>query len=350
MATILPRKRKDGKKSYRAIVRVLGFPTVAKTHRRKVDAELWAQAVESDLRCGRWIPSIDSLRRTVGEAIDRYIKDTLPLTGNRDADKTIKQLNLWKKHIGSHRLAHLSGSLIVEWRDRLATDPKYGAPRSPATINRYLSALSRMLNIAVKEWRWLDRSPMESVNRMREPRGRVRFLSDDERKRLLAACKKSSNVFLYPLVVTAISTGARHGELTGLRWPDVNFNRGMLTFHETKNGERRSVPLTGHALDELKALFKVRKIDNDQVFPDRLGKEHTLRVAFYKALEKAEIEDFRFHDLRHSAASYLAMSGATVSEIADILGHKTLQMVKRYSHLTDQHTVKVLTKMNAQIF
>ena len=248
MATIQKRKRSDGKFSYRGIVRVLGHPTIAKTFNRKADANLWAQTVESDLRCGRWTPTMDSLKRTVAEVIDRYIENTLPLTGNHSA-KTEKQLKWWKVQIGAHRLSSLSAALIVEWRDRLATDPKCGGPRAPATVNRYLAALSIALNIAVKEWRWLDRSPMEGVSRMREPSGRVRFLSDDERFRLFEACMASANTVLYPLVVVAISTGARHGELTALKWNDVDFKHRRITFQETKNGERRSVPIVSHALE-----------------------------------------------------------------------------------------------------
>jgi integrase len=350
MATIQKRKRSDGKYSYRAIVRVLGHPTVAKTFKRKSDATLWAQNVESDLRCGRWAPSIDSLKRTTAEAIDRYIENTLPMSGNRDSEKTKKQLLWWKSKIGGHRLSALSAAVISEWRDKLATDKKHGGPRAPGTVNRYLAALSTVLNIVVKEWRWLERSPMSGISRLREPSGRVRYLSDDERAALLKACQESENSILYPLVVVAIATGARRGELVGLCWENVDFERSRMTFHETKNGERRTIPIVGHALVVLKRLSKVRKINTDLVFPDRLGNEHTLRVAFYKAMDAAELTDFRFHDLRHTAASYLAMNGATTAEIAEILGHKTLQMVKRYSHLTEQHTSKVLERMNEGIF
>jgi len=352
MATIQKRQRKDGAASYRAIVRVHGHPTIWKTFHRKLDAERWAQDVEADLHRGRWAPTTDSLRRTVAEAIDRYLDHTLPLSGIKDKSKATLRLQLrwWAEAIGKHRLAQLSAPLIVQWRDRLATDPKYGGPVSPATVNRYLAALSALLSIAVKEWRWLERSPMEGVGRMREPPGRVRCLTDEERARLLQACRASTNAGLYPLVVLALSTGARYGELAGLRWVDVDLKRGRAAFQETKNGDRRAVPIVGHALEVMQEWAKVRRIDCDLVIPDRVGREHTLRVAFYKAMEAAKLENFRFHDLRHTAASYLAMSGATVSELAEILGHKTLQMVKRYSHLTEQHTARIVERMNAGIF
>lgn len=149
----------------------------------------------------------------------------------------------------------------------------------------------------------------------------------------------------------ALSTGARQGEILSLKWDQVDLNRGQITLFETKNKEIRSLPLTGHALKLVKGMSKVRRIDTDLLFP---GKRKIQPMSFRRsweiALEKAKIKNFRFHDLRHSAASYLAMNGATLTEIAEILGHKTLQMVKRYAHLSESHTSKVVAKMNKQIF
>ena len=135
----------------------------------------------------------------------------------------------------------------------------------------------------------------------------------------------------------------------GIVWSDVDFQMGLIRLENTKNNERRSVPLTGLALDIVRDLASVRRIDTDLVFPIKGGRQG-LRIPWEAALKKAEIEDFRFHDLRHTAASYLAMNGATLAEIAEILGHKTLQMVKRYAHLTEQHTSKVVTRMTESIF
>lgn len=186
---------------------------------------------------------------------------------------------------------------------------------------------------------------------MREPRGRVRFLSDDERERLLKACKASDSKYLYLIVVLALSTGGRRMEVIGLKWSDVDFNRGIITLHETKNGERRVLPLAGHALALMKEHAKVRQLNCEYVFPSHNFKNPIdIRTPWETALKRADIEDFRFHDLRHSAASYLAMNGASLAEIAEILGHKTLQMVKRYAHLSEAHTSKVVAAMNQKIF
>jgi integrase len=205
--------------------------------------------------------------------------------------------------------------------------------------------------VAVQEWGWLDDSPMRKIRKPTEPRGRVRFLSDDERERLLKACEESDSPYLYTVVVLALSTGARKSEIMNLKWKDVDLNRNRITLEETKNHERRILPLAGHALQLVKDMASVRRIDTHLLFsssaPDRPA---DVRYHWNTALRKAGIENFRFHDLRHTAASALAMNGASLAEIADVLGHKTLQMVKRYAHLSEAHTARVVARMNEKIF
>ena len=223
--------------------------------------------------------------------------------------------------------------------------------RAPATVNCYLAALSHALTTAVVEWGWLEASPLQRVRRLREPRGRVRFLSDEERPRLLAACQASHNRCLYPVVLLALSTGARKQEILRLTWRDIDLRRAQLTLPQTKNGEPRTLPLAGRALETVHTLARVRRIDTPLLFPRADGRAPLdLRYAFAQALRMAGIVDFRFHDLRHSAASYLAMNGASLVEIAEVLGHKTLQMVKRYAHLSEAHTAGVVARMNAAMF
>jgi len=147
----------------------------------------------------------------------------------------------------------------------------------------------------------------------------------------------------------------RKGEIMGLTWDAVDFQRRMITLEHTKNGERRGVPLVGLAYDALQQRSRIRRIDSPYVFPApfRYGKEPQpidITTAWRVAVKRAELKDFRFHDLRHSAASYLAMNGASLAEIAAVLGHKTLQMVQRYAHLSDAHTSKVVERMNEAIF
>jgi len=220
-----------------------------------------------------------------------------------------------------------------------------------STVNRYLAVLSHAFTFAVKDLCWMDSSPMVKVTKPKEPRGRVRFLSPGERMRLLTACKASGNGLLYPAVVLALSTGMRRGEQFSLTWKQVDTQTGRIMLEDTKNGERRTVIATGPALDELRKLAKVRRLDNEHVFPGNVkGKAIDMRTPWEGALKVAEIKDFHWHDLRHSFASELAMSGATLAEIAEAMGHKTLAMVKRYSHLTEGHISKVVERMIARVF
>jgi integrase len=213
---------------------------------------------------------------------------------------------------------------------------------------------------------------MSKITKPKEPRGRVRYLSEDttgphgeiipgELTRLMKACRESASPDLYAAVVLSLATGARAQEILGLRWPQVDFTRKVATLLDTKNGEIRTLPLAGLALALLRERSKVRRLDTDLIFPGRIVRAPgadsakayrpvVLRTPFLTALKRAGITDFRWHDLRHSAASYLAMNGASLAEIAEILGHKTLEMVRRYAHLSPAHTASVVERMNKRIF
>lgn len=362
---------KDGQIRYRVKIRLRGHPPQTATHERLADARRWGQATEAAIREGRHFKTTEAKKHTLGDMVDRYIRDVLPHR-EKGREKMAAQLQWWKGQIGSYLLADVTPALIAQERDGLASGITLrGARRSPATVVRYLAALSCVFGIAVREWGWLEDSPMRKVSKPKEPRGRVRFLDQDERDRLLRACKESSNVYLYPVVLIALSTGMRYGEIMNLTWGDVDFGRRRIVLQQTKNGDRRSVPIAGQALAALVELEKRRRIDSILIFPklrggngskgskggselrdrevlrvQKIQKHAPLRSAWVSALEKAAIDSFRFHDLRHCAASYLAMSGASLNEIAEILGHKTLAMVKRYAHLSDAHTNTVVERMN----
>jgi integrase len=353
MATI--EKRINGSTtSFRVKVRLKGYPTQTATFERLTDARKWVQHSEAAMREGRHFKTSEAKKHTLGELIDRYVKDVLP-TKPKSEKKQKAQLGWWKAQIGAFLLADITPALISEHRDKLLNEiTRYGEKRNPATVVRYMAALSHALSVAANEWGWLEDSPMRKVRKPKESRGRVRFLSDTERKALLIASKNSSNKMLYTIVVLALSTGMRQGEIMNLRWRDLDLEKGTITLHETKNGERRKVPLTGHALECIRKIDEVKHVESALLFGSHINRKAnrplTFRKPWLRALEEAQIEDFRFNDLRHSTASYLAMNGATLAEIAEVLGHKTLQMVKRYAHLSDAHTSKVVEKMNNRIF
>lgn len=332
--------------TYRVQIRRRGFPPVTATFERKTDADKWGRETEADMSRRRYFPQHEAEWHTLADLVDRQL-ETVKADRPHDHERQRVILGWWKDKLGAYTLATITPDLIGQHRDKLQNEEGF----APGTVNRYLSALSKAFSNAVKEWHWLPDNPLRRVSKKSEPRGRVRFLSDEERARLLDACRKSDCRPLYLLVLFAITTGMRRGELLGLRWPDIDLERGIAVLHNTKNGDRRSVPIVPEVADILREHGKVRRIGNDLVFKsDDASEVWGFDKAWYAALKQAKIKDFRFHDLRHTTASYLAMSGATTAEIAAVLGHRTLQMVKRYAHLSDQHVGTVIERMTRKYF
>jgi len=343
MATITGRVNGDGTTRWEVQVRLRGHPAATARFERKTDAKKWAAQTEAAIREGRYFPTAEARRHTLADLLDRYIKDVLPAKKNARAQRP--HFDWWRAELGALRLTEVTAARIGEARDKLAATPTNRGPRSPASVNRYLAALSHAFTVAVKDWQWTETNPVTRVRKPREPRGRVRFLDDAERVRLLEATK-AGPAWLEPVVTLSIATAMRQGEILGLRWADVDLGKKRLVLHDTKNGERRAVHLAGPALDLLKRWSKVRKLGEPLVFPE----VSSFWWHWTTATEAAELADLRFHDLRHTAASYLAMNGATLSEIAAVLGHKTLAMVKRYAHLSESHVAGVVERMNERVF
>jgi integrase len=350
MATIVKRLTADGKPYYTARIRLKGYPEQISTFPRITDAKKWVTVTEAAIKEGRHFKTVEAKKHTADEMIDRYLSGA-KLTKVQD-DHTGLHLRRWKQEIGYMLLADVSADAITLVKDKLLNEEFRGKPRSPTTVLRYMASLSTVFTTAVRDWAWLEDSPMKNIKKPTAARGRVRFLSDDERERLLSSCKESRNKQLYMCVILAISTGMRQAELFGLKWVDVNLKERYLILHETKNGERRRVPLAGLVLELLQDHAKVRRLDTPLLFPGIKNPltPIDLQTPWETARKNAGITDFTWHDLRHCTASYLAMNGASLAEIAEILGHKTLSMVKRYAHLSDGHVSSVIESMNAKIF
>lgn len=358
MATIEKRTSKDGKTSYRVKIRLQGRQPETASFKRLTDAKKWATQTEAAIREGRYFHSVAGKGKTLADAIDRYTRDILPSL--KDQKHRSVHLKWWKAKGGAIAIKDLTPALLTEWRDDLKAEPfqvgKNERARSEATVNRYVASLSPVLAAAADEWNWIPDNPCRKVRKGKETKGRTRFLTNEERKRLLDACDRATETpELKIIVLLAITTGGRRGEISGLRWRDVDLKRRRIIFQETKNGETRAAPLVGPAFEAMKEWSKVRPLDDSAfVFSGRTAKTRNRPLDFQRpwmtALKRAELEDFRFHDLRHTAASYLAMHGAGLREIADILGHKTLAMVQRYSHLTQDHKAQVVERMAAAIF
>jgi integrase len=355
MGSIQQRKGRDGRPSYRAQVRLRGYPAQTASFTKITDAKAWVSRTETALRDGERLPTGEAKRRTVADLIERRLRDVKRDRPHAYA-KEKQVLEWWQARIGRYSLANVTSAVIAEKLDELLNenlgtekDPVY---RAPATANRYIAFLSKAFTEAVQEWRWLHEHPIRGrVARKTEPPGRVRYLSDDERKRLLAACSASRMAELHLIVMLALTTGMRRGEIRELRWSDIDVSRRAAVLEKTKNRERRAVPLVPQVFALLAAHGRLRRVDTDLVFPQpRTNRPIDFDHAFIAAVKATGISNFRFHDLRHTAASYLAMSGATTAEIAAVLGHKTLAMVKRYAHLSEQHTGTVVQRMTDKFF
>jgi integrase len=350
MATIRKRTTKDGRTRYQAIIR-LQEGSDSKAFSNKTAAKKWAARVENEIRQGTYIKQQEASKHTVSELIDRYMKDH-EFQQKKDRRNQERHLEFWKERIGDKKLIDVSRALIIEVRDEIAAEnTNRGGFRGAATVNRFVAAIRQAFSKAV-EWEWCAGNPCRGIKSMTEPKGRDRYLSDDERTALLDSCKEQDPT-LHCIVVIALSTGARRGEIMGLEWSDIHWKEGFAVLRDTKNSEHRAMPLTGYAMELLKAhRDNNRQLTDKLVFPHPGDRERpwNFESKWRKARAQAEIENFRFHDTRHSAASYLAMGGASLAEIAEILGHKTLAMVKRYAHLSNDHVSGVVSKMNEQIF
>lgn len=333
MASIHRRRNRDGTSSWDASVRIVGHPAACKSFRTKLEAELWASRTEAAAK-GR--THVLGREMTLAELIDE---------GKPKLKKPVAAaFAYWREQIGSMRLVDVTAPVIAKHRDLLLGAPTGGhryrklKPRSNATTRNYLVELSRLFSLAVRELHVCETNPVAAVTKPPASRWRVRFLTDAERKRLLEACRTSEQTELYLFVLAALTTGARKGELRGLRWRDVDLERRWAKFPRTKNGDARGVPLTQAVAALLKAKGQGARPD-DLVFPQDMTR------AFETAVKRAEIPDFRFHDCRHSAASLLVQNGANLSEVAVLLGHRGVQMTARYAHVANAHTSALVDRV-----
>ena len=208
---------------------------------------------------------------------------------------------------------------------------------SNATVNRHLTYMRIVFSYYVNELDILDVNPMAKVKKLPEKNNRTRCLEQDEITKLLVACKKKSQE-LYLCVLMAILTGARKMEILKLTWREVDLHHKTLTFLETKNGEDRCVPMHEVLFEEIiefQKQTKIKHLKNDYIFKNTLGNPNTRLVEKYfpRTVKECGIEDFRFHDLRHTQASYQARNGINQPATQKTLGHKTSAMTNRYSYL-----------------
>lgn len=338
MATICERTNKRGQViGFQAKVRRRGQAPVSKTFTKKTDAERWARQIETEIEQGVFVSRVEAESNTLGDLVDRYKLEVTPT--HKGAKQESQRLTTLRQDALCHRIiATLKGSDFANWRDsRLNL-------ASPGTVIRELNLWHAVIETARREWGvHLPSNPVSLVRRPRADPARDRrldrALNDDgktEEQRLLAACDNDTNPWLGPIVRLAIHTGMRQGELLSLRWDDLDMEKRTGTLKDTKNGEMRVVPLSSAARTVLEDL--ARSISG-QVFTID---QNVLKIRFRRACKRAGITGLTFHDLRHEATSRLFERGLNVMEVAAITGHKTLQMLKRYTHLQASDLVKKL--------
>ncbi len=212
-----------------------------------------------------------------------------------------------------------------------------------ATVNRELATLKTMFNKAI-QWGILESSPAKHVKFFKENNIRLRYLEKEEIKKLIKACSDH----LRPIVTLALNTGMRRGELLSLKWHDIDFQKGIIYLLDTKNGDRREIPLNDLAK---KTLVGVRKHpESPCVFCNKDGKAyHDVRKSFFAALRKCDIINFHFHDLRHTFASQLVMSGVDLNTVRELMGHRDIKMTLRYAHLSPDHKRRAVEVLGHQM-
>jgi integrase len=345
MATINTHRAKDGTLSYRVRIRMRGQPTQSASFPSLKDARRWAAMIEGQMIEGRHFPEKKS-SHTLSELIARYYKDVHPQKSPKTRRREAFILRYWDDQLGHAFLSDIQPRDIIQRRDRLSTT------RKPGTIHMYLAVLSHVFTTAVREYQWLEQNPCSRVSKPPLPQGRVRYLTDDERSRLLAACKESGNRYLYPLVLAALSTGMRQGELLGVCWRDIDLDQGTIYLEQTKNKRRRAVPLVGKALDAIRTMSEGQAPDT-YVFPatNRSNPFGSYRNAWLYAVKKARLSEYCFHSNRHASASAMVQLGIPLYTVGTILGHTNPgAMTNRYAHMATENLRDALETMTNQIF
>jgi integrase len=289
-------------------------------------------------------PKVAASSITFSVAVERYLATK---ARKRSLTEDARILGHLREYFGNDTpLADITAARVADYKGfRLSTARKVGddtRPLTGATVNRALALLRHLLRLAHEEWEVLDKVPR--IRLEREAEGRLRWLTPEEAARLLDVCRRSRNTDLLDLVELALFTGMRRGEVLGLAWERVDRARGVVLLDVTKSGRRREVPLNGRA-DAV--LARRGSKSEGPVFPSKRWDAY--RTAWDLAVGRAKLDNFRFHDLRHTFASWAVQGGATLQEVKDLLGHKSLAMTLRYGHLAPEHLRTAVARLDAKL-
>ena len=312
--------------SWRWSVNVDGQQRRRQGYATKAEAETGLDAYKVELAAPPAKPSI-----TLGQAFEKYVEVK---ARKKSLDEDRRQAEHLMEAFGKDtNLGDINAAKISDYKaQRLASKSRQtGATLSAAAINRPLALLWHLLHLAHEEWGVLDTVP--TVRLEEEPQGRLRWLTPEEATRLLTACRESRNPDLADLVELALFSGLRQSEALELTWDRVDRARGVILLEMTKSGKRRQVPLNQNA-DAVLARRGSSPKDAGRVFGGRWERYQT---AWESARVKAKLADVRYRDLRHTFASWAVQRRVSLLQLRDLLGHSSLQMVQRYSHLAPEH-------------
>ncbi|MCX5815318.1 MAG: site-specific integrase [Proteobacteria bacterium] len=283
------------------------------TGNKSLAQKIYAKAI-TEMTENRYFDGAEAKRMTFDQLIEKYMK-----SHEHMRDRTsLKALN-----------AFFSGRNVLEINSRFVSDyrdQRKQAGRKPATIYQELSFLRRVFNVAIREWELLKDNPVSKLSfSVGNKNARTRWLTLAEEQTLLECA--TNPYYLRALLILALHTGMRRGEILNIRWEDVDFERKLITVMESKNGDKRGIPMSNLVFQTLKS-YRERGIKG-KVFNISV---RSIREAYDKAILKAGINDFHFHDLRHTFATRLVQNGVDLYKIKEILGHKTINMTLRYAH------------------
>ena len=283
-----------------------------KTDNRKLAEKLYAKVL-TDIVEGRYFETTKLKTTKFEEMTDKYLKEH---AHSRDP-RTVKTLLTF---FTGYMLSEIKTRVIAEFRNRRLQKVK------PATVYQELALLRRMFNVAIKEWEWCKDNPVSRLSfSVGNRNARSRWLTMEEENLLLE--KATNPIWLRSLFMVALHTGMRRGEILDLRWQNVDLLKRLIRIVKSKNGEKRGIPMSNTLVNLFKGM-NVRDISG-RVFPISGS---SLRQAFDKVIEKAKLEDFHFHDLRHTFATRLVQNGVDLYKVKELLGHKTIAMTMRYAH------------------
>lgn len=331
--------------NWNAQVRVKGWPEVSKTFRIKRDAEHWATSTEDEINRGIYVVRSGAEKLTIRQAITRYTKEVTPTKKPSTQKRELITADQVISSLGKYTLTSLNSEIVANYRDKRLAEGK-----SSNTVRIELALLSHLYTIAIREWRLsITSNPVLNVRKPSPGAGRNRRLNGDEEELLFKACASHPNPFLLWIVKLALYTGMRRGEIISLTVDQVNIDKRTIFLRDTKNDDNRTVPLMHDAYKVIIEALKypLRPDDTNLIFYGEPGKEgkrnpYTFNKVWSNTLKKAGLEDFKFHDLRHEATSRFVEAGLSDQQVSAITGHKSMQMLRRYTHLRNEDLVALL--------